>query len=48
MIVAAALFTGCETLYSEDMQNELLIDRQLRICNPFTSVLKTVQLPDLG
>lgn len=36
MIVAAALFTGCETLYSEDMQHGLLIDRQLRICNPFT------------
>jgi predicted nucleic acid-binding protein len=36
MIVAAALLGGCETLYSEDMQNGLLIDQQLRICNPFT------------
>jgi predicted nucleic acid-binding protein len=35
MIVAAALVAGCETLYSEDMQDGLLIDRQLRICNPF-------------
>ena len=35
MIVAAALITGCETLYSEDMQDGLLIDHQLRICNPF-------------
>ncbi len=35
MIVAAALLGGCETLYSEDMQDGLLIDRQLRICNPF-------------
>jgi len=35
MIVAAALLGGCETLYSEDMQNGLLIDSQLRICNPF-------------
>jgi predicted nucleic acid-binding protein len=35
MIVAAALLGGCETLYSEDMQNGLLIDNRLRICNPF-------------
>ena len=36
MIVAAALLGGCDTLYSEDMQDGLLIDNQLRICNPFT------------
>jgi len=36
MIVAAALLGGCETLYSEDMQDGLLIDDQLRICNLFT------------
>jgi len=36
MIVTAALLGGCETLYSEDMQDGLLIDHQLRICNPFT------------
>ena len=36
MIVAAALLGGCETLYSEDMQDGLLIDDHLRICNPFT------------
>ena len=36
MIVAAALLGGCETLYSEDMLDGLLIDHQLRICNPFT------------
>lgn len=36
MIVAAAILTGCEILYSEDMQNGLLIDHQLCICNPFT------------
>ena len=35
MIVAAALIGGCDTLYSEDMQDGLLIDNQLRICNPF-------------
>lgn len=36
MIVAAALLAGCEILYSEDMQDGLLIDYQLRVCNPFT------------
>lgn len=36
MIVAAAILSDCETLYSEDMQNGLLIDNHLRICNPFT------------
>ena len=36
MIVAAAILGGCETLYSEDMQDGLLVDNQLRICNPFT------------
>lgn len=35
MIVAAALLAGCETLYSEDMHHGLLIDGQLRVCNPF-------------
>ncbi|TAN04015.1 MAG: PIN domain-containing protein [Rhodanobacteraceae bacterium] len=37
MIVASALLAGCETLYSEDMQDGLLIDRKLRIHNPFTA-----------
>jgi len=35
MIVAAALLSGCEILYSEDMQDGLLIDQKLRIVNPF-------------
>jgi predicted nucleic acid-binding protein len=39
MIVAAALLAGCKTLYSEDMQDGLLIDYQLHICNPFTSFI---------
>ena len=38
MIVASALLAGCETLYSEDMQNGLVIDRQLRIRNPFAAI----------
>lgn len=37
MIVAAALLGGCRTVYSEDMQDGLLIDHQLRICNPFVN-----------
>jgi predicted nucleic acid-binding protein len=35
MIVASALLAGCETLWSEDMQDGQIIDRSLRIRNPF-------------
>lgn len=35
LIVAAALETGCITLYSEDMQHGLVIDGRLTIHNPF-------------
>lgn len=35
MIVAAALLAGCKILYSEDMQDGLWVDKQLRIANPF-------------
>jgi predicted nucleic acid-binding protein len=35
MIVAAALRAGCRTLYSEDLQRQQLISRQLRVVNPF-------------
>ena len=35
MIVAAGLLCGAKTLYSEDMQSGLLIEKQLRIENPF-------------
>lgn len=35
MIVASALLAGCSTLYSEDMQHGLLVERKLRIHNPF-------------
>jgi predicted nucleic acid-binding protein len=38
MIVGAALVSGCETLYSEDMQDGLLVDHQLRIRNPFATL----------
>ena len=36
MIVAAALLADCKTLYSEGMQDGILIENQLRISNPFT------------
>lgn len=35
MIVAAALAAGCETLWSEDMHNGLVVDDRLTIRNPF-------------
>lgn len=35
LIVAAALDSGCETLYSEDMQHGQVIGRTLTIINPF-------------
>lgn len=35
MIVAAALIAGCDTLWSEDMQDGLLVEGRLRIANPF-------------
>lgn len=35
LIVATALETGCDTLYSEDMQNGQEINGRLRIINPF-------------
>ncbi len=35
MIIAAALGADCDTLYSEDMQDGLVVDGRLRIVNPF-------------
>jgi len=35
LLVAAALRAGCARLYSEDLQHGQLVDRQLRILNPF-------------
>ena len=35
IIVAAALDAGCSILYSEDMQNNLVVEKQLTIINPF-------------
>ena len=41
MIVAAALLAGCTVLYSEDMQHGLVMDKQLRVANPFNG--KTIR-----
>jgi predicted nucleic acid-binding protein len=35
MIAASALGAGCSTLWSEDMQDGLLIEQRLRVRNPF-------------
>lgn len=35
MIAAAALQSGCDTLYSEDMHSGLRIDGRLTLVNPF-------------
>ena len=35
LIVAAALEAGCDTLYSEDMQDGQEVEGRLRIVNPF-------------
>ena len=35
LVVAAALEAGCATLWSKDMQHGLVIDKRLKILNPF-------------
>lgn len=35
MIVASALHADCDTLWSEDMQDGMSIEKRLRIVNPF-------------
>ena len=35
LIVSAAIEAGCKTLYSEDLQDGQIINRQLMIRNPF-------------
>lgn len=35
MIAAAAVLAGCDRLWSEDMQNGLVIDGRLQIADPF-------------
>ncbi len=38
LIISAALYADATILYSEDMQNGLLVTNQLRIVNPFSAV----------
>jgi predicted nucleic acid-binding protein len=35
MIAASALHAGCDTLWSEDMQNGMVLDHRVKIVNPF-------------
>lgn len=35
MIVASALEHGCRTLYSEDLQHGQIIEKRLKVINPF-------------
>ena len=35
LIVAAALVTGCDTLYSEDLQDGQVFEGRLTVKNPF-------------
>jgi predicted nucleic acid-binding protein len=35
LMVAAALRAGCDVFWSEDLQNEMIVDGTLRIRNPF-------------
>jgi predicted nucleic acid-binding protein len=35
IVVASALEAGCSTLFSEDMHHNLLVEKELKIINPF-------------
>lgn len=35
LIVAAALLSGCDTLYTEDLQHGRVFEGQLTVVNPF-------------
>ena len=35
LVISAALQAGCKTLFSEDLQDGLVVNRQLTIRNPF-------------
>ncbi len=38
LIIAAALETECQVLYSKDMQHNMIIEGQLKIINPFFNI----------
>ena len=35
MIAASAMLSGCDTLWSEDLQHDMTVDDRLRVVNPF-------------
>lgn len=35
IIISSALRSDCSVLYSEDMQHNLIVDKKLKIINPF-------------
>ena len=35
LIIASSILSGCEILYSEDMQHQMIVDNSLEIINPF-------------
>ncbi len=35
MIAASAILCNCDTLWTEDLQHNMVVDNQLRIINPF-------------
>jgi predicted nucleic acid-binding protein len=37
MIIASAAGCGCRTLYSEDLQNGQVIEKRLKVINPFST-----------
>jgi predicted nucleic acid-binding protein len=45
LIAAAALLAGCETLYSEDMQDGLVIEARLTVVNPFKETVIAQNAP---
>jgi predicted nucleic acid-binding protein len=38
MLVASALHAGCDTLWSGDMQDGMVIEENIRIVNPFLAM----------
>ena len=44
LIIASALETECQILYSEDMQHNQIIEGKLKIINPFLSIEPNMQL----
>jgi len=41
MIAASAILSGCDTLWSEDMQHGMAVDDRFRIINPFQVLVQS-------